>query len=162
MTSSVCKNCREKIHMVKIAHGSAAIAIYIQGLFWLTFSLQTTPRTCGNMTSPCSDYPRELCGAECPTFIIFLVLIFGNMLASFPGIIGSVQNENTANKDNFSSDSRLALRCYSVAGIITTAIELHYLNPIFALVTGLLYIYAITVTRELWWRKPAQEPDVTI
>lgn len=143
-----CKCCNP----AKIAYGSAAIIIYIQSLFWLVFSLHTTPTGCVNMTTPCVGYPEEFCGIECPTFTVFMVLVFGNMLASLPGLLLSIQGENR-DKTDFSYDSKISLRCYSVAGIVTTSIEIHYLKPLFPLVTGILYVYAIFVTREFWWRK---------
>ena len=159
MTSSACKKCCERINLVKVAHGSAAIAVYIQGLFWLAFSLYTTSgdSSCVNMTSPCSDYPEEFCGVECPTGLVFMVLTFGNILVSVPGIMQSVYNESRT-KHDMSQESKMALVCYTIAGVVTTGLELHYLHPIFGLVTGLLYVYAITVTREFWWKKPAEKP----
>jgi hypothetical protein len=143
----------------KIAYGSAAIIIYIQSLFWLVFSLHTTPTNCTNMTTPCNDYPEEFCGIECPTFTVFMVLVFGNMLASLPGLLLSIQGENR-DKTDFSYDSKISLRCYSVAGIVTTSIEIHYLKALFPLVTGILYVYAVTITREFWWRK--NTPVITV
>lgn len=150
-----CKCCNS----AKIAYGSAAIIVYTQGLFWLMFALHTTPTGCANMTTPCNDYPEEFCGIECPTFTVFMVLVFGNMLASLPGLLLSIQGENR-DKTDFSYDSKISLRCYSVAGIVTTSIEIHYLKPLFPLVTGILYIYAFTVTREFWWRKT--NPVITV
>ena len=145
-----CKRC---CNPAKVAFGSAAVVVYVQSLFWLAFSLHTTPTGCANMTMPCNEYPKQFCGIECPSFSVFLVLVFGNMIASLPGLLFSIEGENRETKVDFSYDSTVALRCYSVAGIVTTSLEIHYLNLLFPLVTGILYVYAIFVTREFWWRK---------
>ena len=145
-----CKRC---CNPAKIAFGSAAIIVYVQSLFWLAFSLHTTPTGCANITTPCNEYPEEFCGIECPSFSVFLALVFINMFASLPGLLLSIEGEARETKVDFSYDSTIALKFYSAAGIVTTSVEIHYMKPLFPLVTGILYVYAIFVTREFWWRK---------
>ena len=75
------------------------------------------------------------------------------MFASLPGLLLSIEGEARETKVDFSYDSTIALKFYSAAGIVTTSVEIHYMKPLFPLVTGILYVYAIFVTREFWWRK---------
>ena len=149
---------RKRCNCVRIMHASAAVVIYAQSLFWLGFSLETTPSNCDNITVPCTKYPQEFCGIECPTFAIFLVLVFTNMIASLPGLVLNLHEDNCERTD-YSYESKMTLRCYSVAGIVSVLIEIHYFRAAFSLISGAVYVYAITVTRGFWW-KPSDSSSV--
>ena len=155
------KCCCRRINRAKVAYGLAALTVYTQGLWWLMYSLYITPRNCSNITTMCEALPQEYCGFACPTFIVFMVLIFGNIGASLPGILESVHNEHI-DKNDYSYDSRLTLKIYSFTGIVLTGLLIYFMAWIYSLVTGCLYAFVITITREYWWKNkvvPTREED---
>ncbi len=161
MASTTSRDCCKRINPIKMAHASAAAVVYIQGLFWLTFSLRTTVGDDCNMsvnvTSTCENYPKHLCGSECPTGLVFLALVYTSLLVGGGVLLLNIMSfKEGEDKYNFPLESRIALVLYTVSGIVTTALELVYFQLLFGLVTGALYLYAIIVTRECFWKNYAK------
>jgi len=146
----------------RLAHAVAALIVYTQGLMSLAFALYMTPGGCRGAVEDCPGAHRRYCGFRCPTLAVFMVLIFGQIVASMYGLLRGIAFEtNRARTEGLAADRKVALRAYGITGIVVVALQVVFVVWPCAVVTCCLYIIALGLTRE--WQcgdEPAQETMV--